>query len=307
MKDSIVLITGASSGLGLETARELAAQGARIVMVCRDLTRGQAAQRQIESAARGGASPDLYFADLSSQASVHALSRKLHTDLPRIDVLINNAGGIFDRRELTDEDMERTLATNYLAPFLLTHLVLDLLLAAPAGRIVNIVSVLHNAGPDVLENLHGEKSYSFMGAYKISKFALISFTYELARRLRETAVTVNCVEPGPTKTRFGDNMTGLPRLFPLIMKKLPLFRPVRVGARSPVYVASSPELQNITGTYFENGRPARSRPITHDRDIALRLWRLSAELTELDIHDRLPAPRAPADRSLVTLPSAQTT
>src|SRR5579863_9943226 len=280
MKDKIVVITGANSGLGLETARQLAARGAQIILVCRDPVRGATAQRVVAGVSTANA-PILRVADVSSQASLRALAEDLRKSVPHIDILINNAGGMFPRRELTVDGIERTLATNYLAPFLLTQLLLPSLFAAPAARIVNIASALHGVPTDVLDNLQGELKYSFMSAYRVSKFAVISFTYELARRLNGTHTTVNCVEPGPTKTGFGDRMTGLPRLFALTMKRLPLFRPVSVGALTPVYVAASPEVEGITGKYFVKCKPARSKAITHDDRLAARLWTVSAQLTAI--------------------------
>jgi NAD(P)-dependent dehydrogenase (short-subunit alcohol dehydrogenase family) len=280
MKNKIVLITGANSGLGLVTAVHLAELGAEIVLVCRDPVRGAEARERV-AAASTGKPPTLLLADVSSQASIHALAAELPRHVPRLDVLINNAGGIFASRELTVDGIEKTFATNYLAPFLLTHLVLDLLRVAPGGRVVNIVSALHGASRDDLGNLQGEKHYNFMQAYKLSKFALIAFTYELARRLRSTRITVNCVEPGPTKTRFGDNMTGLPSLFPRLMKRLPIFRSPEVGARSPVYAAASRDIQGTTGHYFVKCQPALSKPITRDLDLAARLWTMSESLTGL--------------------------
>jgi retinol dehydrogenase-14 len=280
MKDKIVLITGANSGIGLVTALRLAELGAEIVLVCRDPVRGAEAQRGIATAATGKP-PSLLLADVSSQASIRVLAAEVYRRFPRLDVLINNAGGIFDSREFTVDGIEKTFATNYLAPFLLTHLLLDLLRAAPASRVVNIASALHSAGRNDLDNLQGEKHFNFMQAYKLSKFSVIVFTYELARRLASTQITVNCVEPGPTKTRFGDNMTGLPSLFPSVMKRLPLFRPPEIGARTPIYVASSPDIEGSTGKYYVKCKLAHSKPITHDLEMAARLWTMSELLTGL--------------------------
>jgi NAD(P)-dependent dehydrogenase (short-subunit alcohol dehydrogenase family) len=298
MKDKIVLITGANSGIGLVTARRLAGFGAEIVMVCRDPVRGAEARHQVAAAATGKP-PALLLADISSQASLHALAAELPRRFPRLDVLINNAGGIFASRELTVDGIEKTFATNYLAPFLLTHLALDLLRAAPAGRVVNIASALHGAGRKDLDNLQGERHYNFMQAYKLSKFSVIVFTYELARRLASTRITVNCVEPGPTKTRFGDNMTGLPSLFPRVMKRLPLFRAPEVGARTPVYAASSPDIEGSTGQYYVKCKPAHSKPITHDSEVAARLWAMGERLTGLrDGTDSVMLTSAPTPRAL---------
>ena len=279
MKNKIVLITGANSGIGLVTALRLAELGAEIVLVCRDPGRGAEARAQVAVAATGKP-PTLLLADVSSQASIHALAAELPRRFPRLDVLINNAGGMHASRELTVDGIEKTFATNYLAPFLLTHLVLDLLAAAPKGRVVNIASALHGASPSDLDNLQGEKHYNFMTAYRLSKFSVIVFTYELARRLA-SRIAVNCVEPGPTKTRFGDNMTGLPSLFPRVMKLLPIFRTPEISARTPIYVASSPEIEGRTGQYYVKCKPAHSKPITHDLEVAARLWTLSESLTGL--------------------------
>ena len=161
MKNKIVLITGANSGLGLVTATRLAELGAEIVLVCRDPVRGAEARLQVAATATGKP-PTLLLADVSSQASLRALAAELPRRFPRLDVLINNAGGIFASRELTVDGIEKTFATNYLAPFLLTHLVLDLLRAAPAGRVVNIASALHGASPSDFDNLQGEKHYNFI-------------------------------------------------------------------------------------------------------------------------------------------------
>jgi NAD(P)-dependent dehydrogenase (short-subunit alcohol dehydrogenase family) len=258
----------------------LAELGAEIVLVCRDPVRGAVARHQVAATATGKP-PTLLLADVSSQTSIHALAVELPRRFPRLDVLINNAGGIFASRELTVDGFEKTFATNYLAPFLLTHLALILLCASPAGRVVNIASALHGASHRDFDNLQGEKHYNFMKAYKLSKFSVIVFTYELARRLASTRITVNCVEPGPTKTRFGDNMTGLPSLFPRVMKRLPIFRSPEVGARTPVYVAASPDIEGTTGQYFLNCRPALSKPITRDLAVAARLWTMSEALTGL--------------------------
>jgi NAD(P)-dependent dehydrogenase (short-subunit alcohol dehydrogenase family) len=280
MQNKIVLITGANSGIGYETAKALAADGAQILMVCRDPERGQGARNGIARIAKGPA-PVLFIADLSSQASIRELSAEIHKHFQHIDVLINNAGGVFARREFTVDGIEKTFATNHLAPFLLTHLLLDLLKAAPSARIVNIASALHNAGLDFFDNLQGDQKYNWMLAYKLSKLGMILFTYELARRLKDTKITVNCVEPGPVATRFGDNMTGLPGLFPKIMKKLPFFQTPEKGARTPVYVASSDAVDSVTGKYFTKCRQALSKPITHDKRVALKHWNISEALTGL--------------------------
>ena len=304
MNGKTVLITGANSGIGFATAAALAARGARLVMVCRNAERGGAARDKIAAKATGAA-PVLLVADLSVQAAIRELAAEVRTRYAAIDVLINNAGGVFAHRELTVDGIEKTFATNHLAPFLLTHLLLDRLAAAPAARIVNLASALHNAKPDFLDNLQGERRYQFLGAYRLSKLGVILFTYELARRLEGTSVTVNCLEPGPTRTRFGDNMTGLARLFPLIMKRLPFFHSAEVGAETVIFAAASPALDGVTGAYLAKSKPARSKPITYDRDIAARHWAISAALTGLaETSARSNFGESAARRNVSTPPSA---
>jgi NAD(P)-dependent dehydrogenase (short-subunit alcohol dehydrogenase family) len=278
MKGKIVVITGASSGIGFETARHLAALGGHIVMVCRDPERGSAARAKIaESAAE--AAPDLVFADLSSQASIRAAADQIRSKNGRIDVLINNAGAIFARRELTLDGIEKTLAVNHLAPFLLTRLLFDLVVSAGAGRVITVSSEIHSGALD-FENLQGERGYNFLAAYYQSKLENILFTYELARRAETTGVTVNTLSPGPTRTRFGDNMQGLPALFPLVMKRIPfLFTGPARGARTSVYLASSPEVASISGRFFMNNREMRTKPVSYDIEVARRLWEISEDMT----------------------------
>jgi retinol dehydrogenase-14 len=278
MEGKIVLITGANSGVGLALARHLAVEGAEIVLVCRSAGRGTVAREDIGRLATGAA-PTLCVADLSSQEAIRILGREIHARVSRVDVLINNAGGIFASRELSVDGIEKTWATNHLAPFLLTNLLLDLVRAAPAGRIVTVASESHSGALD-FDNLQSERQYNFFAAYNRSKLANILFTYELARRLAAGTVTANCVSPGPTVTRFGDEMRGLPGLFPRLMKRIPfLFGSPEQGARTPIYAASAPELAGVSGRFFLRGHERRTRPITYDTDVAARLWTVSEELT----------------------------
>jgi NAD(P)-dependent dehydrogenase (short-subunit alcohol dehydrogenase family) len=280
MDGKVVLITGASSGIGFAAARRLAEVGGEVVMICRDPSRGDAARNDVARVATGPA-PTLLLADLTSQESIRSLAMGIHSNMGRIDVLVNNAGAVFARRELTIDGIEKTLAVNYLAPFLLTHLLLDLLNEAPAGRVVTVASETHSDKLD-FGNLQGEKEYNFLSAYNRSKLADILFTYELARRLEGTAVTANCLSPGPTKTRFGDNLSGLPRLFPILMKRIPfLFVDPAKGARTLTYVASSPQLTGVSGKFFLRGRERLTKPVTYDPKIAAELWSVSERLTKI--------------------------
>ncbi len=277
MNGKIVLITGANSGIGFETARQLAERGAEVIMVCRDLERGRSAMIRIAQVATAQA-PTLLIADLSSQDSIRALADEVRSRFSRIDVLINNAGAIFARRELSVDGIEKTFAINHLAPFLLTQILFDLVRVAPAGRVITVASEIHSGSLD-FDNLQGEKHYNFLGAYNQSKLENILFTYELARRAKNTGVTVNSLSPGPTATRFGDNLHGLPGLFPFVMKRIPfLFVDPEKGARTSVYLASSPEVAGLSGRFFLKSRETRTKPITYNVDVARRLWETSEEL-----------------------------
>jgi retinol dehydrogenase 14 len=284
MTGKTVLITGANSGIGFAAATALARMGARILLVCRDPKRGADAQAAIADVATDDA-PRLLLADLSSLRQVRALAEDLHRHFPAIDVLINNAAGMFSERRMTGDGNERTFAVNHLAPFLLTNLAIDLLKTAGRARIVNVAAESPLGKLD-FDNLQGEKRYGFLSAYFRSKLANIVFSNELARRLEGTGVTVNSMSPGPTKTRFGDNMTGLPALFPLIMKRL--FPGPETGARTLVYLASSPELEAVSGGFYLRQRPRQAKPVASDREVAARLWQISADLVGLPA-DFLPA------------------
>ena len=278
MSNKTIVITGASSGLGLAIARQLSAGGARLVMVSRDPARGRAAREEVASVATGP-EPTFLAADLSSQDSIRRLVAVLYERFTSIDVLINNAGTASGTRELTVDGLERTFATNHLGPFLLTNLVLDLL--APAGRVVNTVSETHS-GRIEWDNLQGERRYTFFSAYARSKAAEILFTYELARRLQGTGITANCFTPGPTASGFGRGTHGFIRVMSTLVNVIG--RRPEVSARTAVYLATSPEMEGVSGQYFFHDRPARSKPVTYDVQIGARLWAVSEALTGAGEH-----------------------
>jgi NAD(P)-dependent dehydrogenase (short-subunit alcohol dehydrogenase family) len=287
--EKIIAITGANTGIGFAAACALAREGARIMLVCRAPEKGEAALAAVSRIA--ASAPSLFIADFAVQSSIRALSRKLHEQLPRIDVLINNAGAAFARRELTEDGIERTFAVNHLAPFLLTHLVLDLIRAAPRGRIVNLTAGIPVSRSSFLDNLQGEKHYSQFNAYRSSKTGNILFTYELARRLRGTGITVNCVHPGPVRTEFTRKAGGALRFMSRILR--PIMKSPEAGARTPVYLAIDPEVDGVTGGYFVNCKKKRSARMTYDRTIAEKHWRISEELTQLK------RPHKPGDTSVL--------
>jgi len=279
MSGKTVVITGATSGLGLATAMLLAERGAEVVMVGRDRTRSNFMRTEIAKCAAGNA-PILFLADLSSQAKIHRLADQLHGCFSRIDVLINNAAAVFAERELTPDGLEKTFAVNHLAPFALTNLLLDLLRAAPAGRILTASSEFHSGELD-FSNLQGQRQYNWFGAYKRSKLCNILFTYELSRHLAGSTITANCFSPGPTLTRLGDNMRGLHAAVLWLLKRIPSLLALPEGAAStPVYVASSPDLDGLSGRFFLRCRETRTKPITYDNSVATRLWNMSQALYE---------------------------
>ena len=270
-----IVLTGASSGIGLAAAQQLAAQGAALVLVSRDPVRGAAARDLVSQVATGPA-PVFMAADLSRQGAIRSLASGLHKQLDRIDVLLNNAGTAARHRELTVDGLEKTFATNHLGPFLLTNLVLDLLLAAPEGRIVTTTSESHARRLE-FDNLQGERRYSFFSAYARSKLANILFTYELARRLEGTRVTANCLHPGAVATRLGQNNGRLATAVTKLLR--PFFRTPEQGAETAIYLASSPAVEGVNGKYFVDCREARSSRTSYDTELARRLWDASARLT----------------------------
>jgi retinol dehydrogenase-14 len=277
--NKIVVITGANAGIGFATALGLAKQGATIVLICRNVERGNIALQAVAEVA--AATPRLFIADLSSQASIRELSANLHERLPRIDVLINNVGAAFAKRELTVDGIEKTFALNHLAPFLLTNLVLDLIRRSSAGRIVNLTAGMPGSPPNYLDNLQGEKSYGQFAAYRSSKIGNKLFTYELARRLEGTGITVNCVHPGPVRTEFTQKAGGFLSVMAKILR--PIMKSPQAGARTPIYLATSPEVAGITGGYFVNCKQKRTSAITYDRAIAAKHWEISERLTSLNV------------------------
>ncbi len=280
MDGSVVLITGANSGVGFAAAHELTRRGATILMVCRDRARGEAARARLAAVA-AGASPELFIADVSSQKAIRRVATAIEEGHHCIDVLMHNAGGVSERRDIGADGIERTLATNHLAPFLLTHLLLPLVIAAPSGRIVVVASEAYSRRLD-FDNLQGERRYNFLSAYSRSKLANILFTIELARRLSGSGVTVNAVSPGPARTRFGDNMRGVNGLFPKVMKRMPFFARPEKAARTLVYAASALELDGVSGRFYFRCKERQLKPIARDADVAARLWAISEELCGID-------------------------
>lgn len=274
MKDKICLVTGATAGIGEVLARELARQGATVLMVCRDRDKGERLQQEIEAETKNR--PVLLVADLSSQASIRTLAGEVKARFDRLDVLINNAGGIFGERKLTVDGIEHTFALNHLAYFLLTDLLLDLLKKAAPSRIINLSSGAQGMGKIDFDDLQGEKKYGGQKAYSQSKLANVLFTYELSRRLEGTGVVANCVHPGVVNTNFGNTASRGFRIFVWFLR--PLMRTPEKGAETALWLATSEEGQKLNGKYVVDKKPKTSSKASYDLSISKRLWEISAKM-----------------------------
>jgi retinol dehydrogenase-14 len=278
MDGRTVLVTGGTGGIGKATAVGLAKMGAHVAITGRDAGRLGEAAREIRTA--GGGPVDTFRADLSSQAEVRRLAGEVLEKLPRLDVLVNNVGGYWESRHLTADGLERTFAVNYLAPFLLTNLLLARLKESAPARVVTVSSNVQAVGRIDFDDLQGEQDYSGSLAYNQSKFADILFSYELARRLQGSGVTANALHPGVVNTGFGAEDPGtIQRIFVPFVR--PLMKTPEKGAATSIHVASAPELEQVTGCYFANGRAKKSSLQSYDEALAARLWQVGARLVGL--------------------------
>ena len=275
MHGRVCVVTGASSGIGRVTALSLAERGATVVLVCRNEERGAPVLEEIER--RGGAvSATLLTADLASQRQVRAVAAAFLERFDRLDVLINNAGiAGWGSRMVTEDGLELTFAVNHLAPFLLTDLLLDRLKASAPARVITVSSVAHRNCALNFDDLQGERRYSGFGAYSRSKLANILFTRELSRRLEGSGVTANCLHPGVVATGIFRNLPGWMRAI-LVS---PLVLSPEKGADTMLYLATAPEVAEVSGRYFVRRKTVRSSRASRDAEAARRLWEASEALT----------------------------
>jgi len=284
MQGKVCLITGGTNGIGKSAARELARLGATVIIVGRDAQKTAQVVTEIR-AASDNKNVDSLLGDLSSQGDIRRLATEFKRKYSYLHVLLNNAGGFFMQRQLSVDGIEMTFALNHLAYFLLTDLLLDTIQASAPARIINVSSGAHTSGKIEFDNLQGERNYS-ASAYGHSKLGNILFTMELARRLEGTSVTVNALHPGFVSTGFGKNNPGF--LMKLMRVIVPLIaRSPEKGAETSIYLASSPEVEKITGKYFYDSKVTPTAPQATDMEVAKRLWEVSAAMIHLT--DAVPA------------------
>jgi NAD(P)-dependent dehydrogenase (short-subunit alcohol dehydrogenase family) len=269
MLDKVILITGSTDGIGKQTAYELAGMGATVLIHGRDKAKGEITVNELIEKT-GNKKIYLHIADLSSQYQIRLLAREINQKYDRLNVLINNAGVYMKKRMLTEDNIETTFAVNYLAPFLLTFLLIDLMKKGVPSRIINMSSASHQRGSLDFDNLQGEKRFEGYDAYSISKLSNLLFTYELAERLTGTGITVNALHPGIISTKIlhaAFNIGG---------------DSVQDGALTPVYLASSDEVEGISGQYFVKKEEASSSQLSHNIELRKKLWLLSEKLCGID-------------------------
>lgn len=275
-KDKTILVTGGTDGIGKETVRALARQGAAVTVVARNKAKADALFAEI-GAETPSAKLSFVACDLFSQAAIRAAAAEILATHPRIDVLVNNAGGFFAKRELTVDKRERTFALNHLAYALLTDLLLDRLKGQGAARIVSVASGVHATGALDFDDLEGAKRYAGWAAYCNSKLANVCWTYALARRLEGTGVTANCLHPGFVASKFGQNNRGLVGMGLKFVQRFGAISEVN-GAKTSVYLASSPEVEGVTGKYFTESKQARSSTASHIEATQEKLWAVTQDM-----------------------------
>jgi NAD(P)-dependent dehydrogenase (short-subunit alcohol dehydrogenase family) len=267
-----IIVTGANSGIGKVAARELARMGASVIMVARSRERGERALQEVRSASAND-NVRLMLCDLSSQRSIREFAAAFEAENDRLDMLLNNAGAVYLRRQESVDGLELSFALNHMGYFLLTNLLLDVIKASAPARIVNVSSEAHRVGRIAFDDLRREQDYG-MNVYGETKLMNLLFTYELARRLEGTGVTVNAMHPGFVRTNFGRRGNGLLGRF--VMPVASLFgRSPERGAATAIYLASSPEVEGVTGKYFVDNQEVRTADLSYDQALQARMWEVS--------------------------------
>ena len=277
MAGRVCAITGASSGLGYETALALARQGATVALLCRSTERGERAREQI-AAASGNEDLHVIACDHANLDSVRAAAGELLARFDALHVLVNNAGLMLMQRRITVDGLEETFQVNHLGAFALTALLRERLVASAPARVITVSSLAHRAAQLDFDDLQSERLYDGFYVYGRSKLANVLFTYELARRLEGSGVTANTLHPGLVRTGFGHNNGPAMRAFMMLSQLPPLAVSARRGARTQVWLASAPAVQDRSGHYFVRCRARRSSRVSYDQDAQRRLWKASEEL-----------------------------
>ncbi len=289
MNGKICMVTGATSGIGEVTAQALAQMRATVIVVGRNAEKSAATVNRIKQQT-GNPAVEFLLADLSAQAQIRELAQQFKRKYSRLDVLVNNAGAWLTKYQESVDGIEMTFALNHLGYFLLANLLLDTLKTSAPARIINVSSYGHKAGRMNFEDLQFRQRYDGMQAYRQSKLANILFTYELARRLAGTGVTVNVLSPGLVATNFGLNNFGLNDgwLKSLLRRAYALVAiSPEQGAQTAIYLATSSKVDGVTGKYFVKEKEAQTSPASHDRAAARRLWQLSEAMTGLSVSEKM--------------------
>jgi NAD(P)-dependent dehydrogenase (short-subunit alcohol dehydrogenase family) len=276
MNGKICLVTGATNGIGKATAQALAQMGATVVIVGRNPAKCAAVVSEIKHIS-GNDAVEALIADLSIMAEVQQVADQFKAKYQKLHVLVNNAGGAFGKRQVTSEGFEKTFALNHLNYFLLTSLLLDTLKASAPARIVNVSSDSHKGAHLDFDDLQSEKGNFVFNAYGRSKLANVLFSYELARRLSGTGVTCNVLHPGLVRTGFASNMGAVPSAVIGFFMRFVGLTPEQ-GAQTSIYLATSPDVENVTGKYWEKSKEAPSDPATYDEATWTRLWEVSDKM-----------------------------
>ena len=275
MKNQVCVVTGANSGIGEETALSLAKLGATVILLCRNYERGNITLKNIISESNNK-NVELMLCDLSSQNSIFDFTSKFKNKYDRLNVLINNAGILLNKRTISVDGIENTFAINHLGPFILTNSLLNLLKSSSPSRIINVSSSAHYRANFDIDNLQGEKKYSSFDAYCKSKLYNVLFTYELSRKLAGSNVTVNCLHPGFIPTNLFANSSFFYKAIVKILS--PILIDAKSGSKTSTYLATSKDVENITGKYFVKCKPKKSSKISYDKSTSKNLWNISEKL-----------------------------